>query len=63
MGRGKPTGPRERAPIDRTSVPEAGRCDRCKRMATVRILVEPYAYVCPECLEAERAEAAPVRPE
>lgn len=34
----------------------AGHCDRCKRPASVRVQIEPWAYVCASCLDVEEAE-------
>lgn len=60
MGRGKPTGPRQRPPIDVVQHLAARHCDRCKRRPGVLIQVnDPFGYVCPECLEAEDPETRP----
>lgn len=62
MGRGKPTGPRQRSPIDVEPLPVAARhCDRCKRRVGVLVQVsEPFGYFCPECVDViDQAEPQP----
>lgn len=61
VGRGKPTGPRQRSPIDVAQRSAARHCDRCKRRVGVLVQVsEPFGYFCPECVDKiDQAEPQP----
>lgn len=50
--------PSQRPTVSRTLTAITNQCEVCKQAAIVLVLIEPYAYVCPECLELSRSTAS-----